>query len=105
MALRALDDGKNNDRMYQLLQRPMRFLSLRTIVVVSELAVMLVAVLMEPGCGWASPARQYTQLDRRLDSVSSLGDLSTLLSTAQPNATTDAPLPGRQPGAHRRIAG
>ena len=35
-----------DERMYQLLQRPMRFLSLRTIVVVSELAVMAVAVLI-----------------------------------------------------------
>ena len=39
--------------MYQLLQRPMRFLSLRTIVVVSELAVMLVAVLIGTWAGYA----------------------------------------------------
>ncbi len=35
---------------------------------------------------------QYSQLDRRLDSVSSLGDISTLLRTAQQD-TVDQPVP------------
>ena len=91
--------------MYQLLQRPMRFLSLRTIVVVSELAVMLVAVLIGTWVWVGITNEQYTQLDRRLDSVSSLGDLSTLLSTAQPNATTDAPSPDGSLVRTARIAG
>ncbi len=91
--------------MYQLLQRPMGFLSLRTIVVVSELAVMLVAVLIGTWVWVGITTEQYTQLDRRLDSVSSLGDLSTLLSTAQPNATTDAPSPDGSLVRTARIAG
>jgi len=94
-----------DERMYQLLQRPMRFLSLRTIVVVSELAVMAVAVLIGTWVWVGITNEQYTQLDRRLDSVSSLGDLSTLLSTAQPNATPDAPSPDGSLVRTARIAG
>lgn len=90
--------------MYQVLRRPMRFLSLRTIVVVSELAVIAVAVSTAWVWVWITN-EQYTQLDRRLDSVSSLGDLSTLLSTAQPNATSDAPSPDGSLVRTARIAG
>lgn len=91
--------------MYQVLRRPMRFLSLRTIVVVSELAVIAVAVLIGTWVWVGITNEQYTQLDRRLDSVSSLGDLSTLLSTAQPNATSDAPSPDGSLVRTARIAG
>ena len=94
-----------NDRVNELLQRPMKFLSLRTIVVVSELAVILVAFLIGTWVWVGITNEQYTQLDRRLDSVSSLGDLSTLLSTAQPNATTDAPSPDGSLVRTARIAG
>ncbi len=96
---------KLNDPMYRLFQRPMRFLSLRTIVVVSELAVIAVAVLIGTWVWVGITNEQYTQLDRRLDSVSSLGDLSTLLSTAPPNAGPDAPSPDGSLVRTARIAG
>ncbi len=87
--------------MYRLLQRPMRIVSLRTIVVVAELAVITVVVLLGAWVWFGITNEQYNQLDRRLDSVSSLGDLSTLLSTAPPNG---APADGSPQGTLVRTA-
>lgn len=91
--------------MYRLLQQPMRFLSLRTIVGVSEVAVIAVAILIGTWVWVGITNEQYTQLDRRLDSVSSLGDLSTLLSTAQPDGGSDALSPEGSLVRTARIAG
>ncbi len=67
----------------------MWMLSLRTIVIAAELAVIAVVILIGAWVWIGITNDQYNQLDRRLDSVSSLGDLSALLSTAQPNGMPD----------------
>jgi len=76
--------------MYRLLRQPLRILSLRTIVIVAQLSVIAVVILIGAWVWVGITNEQYNQLDRRLDSVSSLGDLSTLLSTAQPGGVPDA---------------
>ncbi len=96
---------KLNDRMYQLLQRPMRMLSLRAIVIVAGLSVIAVIILIGTWVWIGITNDQYNQLDRRLDSVSSLGDLSTLLSTAQPSGVPDEPSPEGSLVRTARIAG
>ena len=72
---------KPDELVYRALQRlPIRMLSLRAIVIFAALAVV-VLVLTLGNWVWVGVTNdQYSQLDRRLDSVSSLGDLSTLLS-------------------------
>ncbi len=80
---------ESNERIRRLLQRSIRVLSLRTIVIAAELAVIAVVILIGAWVWFGITNDQYNQLDRRLDSVSSLGDLSALLSTAQPDGTPD----------------
>lgn len=80
------------DRMYRLLQKPMRVLSLRTIVIVAELSVVAVVIAIGAWVWLGITNDQFNQLDRRLDSVSSLGDISALLSTA-PGVGPDEPQP------------
>ncbi|MGV0991874.1 MAG: sensor histidine kinase [Mycobacterium sp.] len=58
----------------------MRMLSLRTIVIVAALAVVALVLTLGVWVWVGVTNDQYSQLDRRLDSVSSLGDFSTLLS-------------------------
>jgi len=71
-----------NEVVYRLLQRlPIRMLSLRTIVIVAALAVVILVLTLGTWVWVGVTNDQYSQLDRRLDSVSSLGDLSTLLSS------------------------
>jgi two-component system, OmpR family, sensor histidine kinase PrrB len=61
---------------------PMRVLSLRTILVVAQLGVIGVVVTLGVWVWVGVTNDQYSQLDRRLDSVSSLGDINTLLNSA-----------------------
>src|SRR5919112_1293885 len=75
------------ERLIRLLTR---FLSLRIIVIVAALSVVALVITLGAWVWFGVTNDQYSQLDRRLDSVSSLGDISTLLRTAQ-NATTDQP--------------
>lgn len=56
-------------------------LSLRTIVIVAALSVVILVLTLGTWVWVGVTHDQYSQLDRRLDSVSSLGDFSTLLST------------------------
>lgn len=64
-----------------MLQRlPIRMLSLRAIVIFAALAVVILVLTLGTWVWVGVTNDQYSQLDRRLDSVSSLGDLSTLLS-------------------------
>lgn len=73
---------KPRELVYRLLQRlPMRMLSLRTIVIVAALSVVVLVLTLGTWVWVGVTNDQYSQLDRRLDSVSSLGDLSTLLSS------------------------
>jgi two-component system sensor histidine kinase PrrB len=69
-----------NDWVYRLLRPLIRVLSLRTIVVVSALAVITLVIVLGTWVWVGVTDDQYSQLDRRLDSVSSLGDMSNLLS-------------------------
>ncbi|BBY42395.1 sensor histidine kinase [Mycolicibacterium celeriflavum] len=76
-------------RLYQLLTR---VLSLRIIVIVAALSVVALVITLGAWVWFGVTNDQYSQLDRRLDSVSSLGDISTLLRTAQ-QADVDPPIP------------
>lgn len=81
---------KPDELVYRLLQRlPARMLSLRTIVTFAALAVVLLVLTLGTWVWVGVTNDQYSQLDRRLDSVSSLGDFSTLLSSKPgPEATS-----------------
>jgi signal transduction histidine kinase len=80
-----------DDGIYRLLRLPMRVLSLRTIVVISALAVVVLVITLGTWVWIGVTNDQYSQLDRRLDSVSGLGDISSLLSAQQTGA--DEPMP------------
>lgn len=84
---------KPDELVYRLFQRlPTRMLSLRTIVIVAALAVVILVLTLGAWVWVGVTNDQYSQLDRRLDSVSSLGDFSTLLTTAPPvGGATSAP--------------
>jgi two-component system sensor histidine kinase PrrB len=77
-------------RGQRLNQLPTQVLSLRIIVIVAMLSVVALVITLGAWVWFGVTNDQYSQLDRRLDSVSSLGDISTLLRTAQ-SATTDQP--------------
>ena len=81
---------KPDELVYRLLQRlPTRMLSLRTIVIFAALAVVVLVLTLGTWVWVGVTNDQYSQLDRRLDSVSSLGDFSTLLSSKPgPEATS-----------------
>jgi two-component system sensor histidine kinase PrrB len=93
-----------DDRVYRLLRLPMRVLSLRVIVIVAALSVVGLVITLGTWVWVGVTNDQYSQLDRRLDSVSSLGDISTLLSTAQ-TASTDQPMPDGSLVRTARIGG
>ena len=84
------------ERLYELLTR---VLSLRIIVVVAALSVVALVITLGLWVWFGVTNDQYSQLDRRLDSVSSLGDISTLLRSAQPAmmTRTNAPSNARPP--------
>jgi two-component system sensor histidine kinase PrrB len=79
-------------RLQWLLRLPMKLMSLRTIVIVSALAVMAVVVSIGAWVWIGITNDQFSQLDRRLDSVSSLGDFSNILSTT-PSTSANQPSP------------
>ena len=82
---------KPDELVYRMLRRlPIRMLSLRTIVIVAALSVVALVLTLGVWVWIGVTNDQYSQLDRRLDSVSSLGDFSTLLS-APPAAGTPMP--------------
>ena len=70
-------------RLLRMAHMPMRVLSLRTIVIVSQLAVIGLVLILGAWVWIGVTNDQYSQLDRRLDSVSSLGDIDSLLNSAQ----------------------
>lgn len=78
---------KPDEIVYRVLQRlPTRMLSLRTIVIVAALSVVILVLTLGTWVWLGVTNDQYSQLDRRLDSVSSLGDVGSLLTTAKPGA-------------------
>jgi len=85
--------------------RPMQaVLSLRVIVVVAALSVVLLVILLGAWVWIGVSNDQYNQLDRRLDSVSSLGDISSLLRSGQ-NDDADLPPPDGSVVRTARIGG
>ena len=70
----------------------MRVLSLRTIVIVAALSVIALVLALGAWVWIGVTNDQYSQLDRRLDSVTSLGDINSLLNTAD-FANADRPMP------------
>jgi len=82
----------------------MRVLSLRTIVVISALAVVILVITLGTWVWIGVTNDQYSQLDRRLDSVSGLGDISSLLSTAQ-RTSAEEPMPDGSLVRTARVAG
>ncbi len=82
---------KPDELVYRLVQQlPNRMLSLRTIVIMAALSVVVLVLTLGTWVWVGVTNDQYSQLDRRLDSVSSLGDFSMLLSEP---TTTDTPNP------------
>jgi two-component system, OmpR family, sensor histidine kinase PrrB len=71
---------------------PMRVLSLRTIVIVAQLGVIALVVTLGVWVWVGVTNDQYSQLDRRLDSVSSLGDINSLINSPQ-QINPDRPTP------------
>lgn len=71
------------DLAYRLLRQPLRLLSLRSIVILSQLGVIILVLTLGVWVWVGVTTDQYDQLDRRLDSLSSLGDVNTLLRSAQ----------------------
>src|SRR6201996_1119894 len=78
--------------VFNHLRLPMKVLSLRTIVIVAALSVIGLVVLLGAWVWIGVTNDQYSQLDRRLDSVSSLGDINTLINSAQ-LTNPDRPMP------------
>ena len=73
-----------SERLYRVLRLPLPVVSLRTIVIVAALSVIAVVIVIGTWVWVGITNEQYTQLDRRLDSVSSLGDVSILLQNTPP---------------------
>jgi signal transduction histidine kinase len=90
--------------LFHHVQLPMKVLSLRTIVIVAALSVITLVVLLGAWVWIGVTNDQYSQLDRRLDSVSSLGDINTLINTGQ-LATPDRPTPDGNVVRTARIGG
>jgi len=82
----------------------MRVLSLRVIVIVAQLAVSGLVVILGVWVWIGVTNDQYSQLDRRLDSVSSLGDINTLLNSPQ-QTNSDRPTPDGNLVRTARIGG
>ncbi|MHA3019448.1 sensor histidine kinase [Mycobacterium sp. BMJ-28] len=93
-----------NDRLYRLLGLPKRALSLRSIVLVAAFSVIMTVITIGTWVWIGITNEQYSQLDRRLDSISSLGDVTTLLSSAL-NDHTDEPAPNAGLVRTARIGG
>ncbi|MEO3759298.1 HAMP domain-containing sensor histidine kinase [Mycobacterium sp. B14F4] len=68
-------------------------MSLRVIVIVAALSVVVLVITLGAWVWFGVTNDQYSQLDRRLDSVSSLGDISTLLRAAPEGGIDQPPIP------------
>ena len=79
------------DLLYRLLRQPLRLLSLRSIVIISQLGVIILVLVLGVWVWVGVTADQYSQLDRRLDSLSSFGDVNTLLRSAQQDGVGPEP--------------
>jgi signal transduction histidine kinase len=93
-----------NDRAYRMLRPLNKALSLRAIVLVSALSVIVLVIILGAWVWVGVTDDQYSQLDRRLDSVSSLGDVSNLLNSS-PGTDSRQPLPDGNVVRTARIGG
>jgi two-component system sensor histidine kinase PrrB len=93
-----------NDRVYRLLRPLNNVVSLRAIVLVSALSVIVLVIVLGTWVWVGVTDDQYSQLDRRLDSVSSLGDVSNLLNSS-PVSDSRQPLPDGNVVRTARIGG
>lgn len=82
---------KPQDLVFRLLRHPLRLLSLRSIVIVGQLSVIILVLTLGAWVWVGVTNDQYNQLDRRLDSLSSLGDVNTLLRSAQQSGIEPQP--------------
>lgn len=87
--------------LYRLLARVM---SLRIIVIVAALSVVGLVIILGAWVWFGVTNDQYSQLDRRLDSVSSLGDISSLLRNSD-NLGLVQPTPGSELVRTARVDG
>lgn len=71
------------DLVFRILAHPLRLLSLRSIVILAQLGVIILVLTLGVWVWVGVSTDQYDQLDQRLDSLSSLGDVNTLLRSAQ----------------------
>lgn len=74
---------EREDLQFRLLNPVARVLSLRAIVILAALAVATLVILLGAWVWFGVNNDQYSQLDRRLDSLSTLGDINMLLKGAQ----------------------
>jgi two-component system, OmpR family, sensor histidine kinase PrrB len=81
-----------------------RVLSLRIIVIVAALAVVGLVITLGAWVWFGVTNDQYSQLDRRLDSVSSLGDISSLLRNSD-DLGLDKPSPNSELVRTARVDG
>jgi two-component system sensor histidine kinase PrrB len=87
--------------LYRLLAR---VLSLRIIVIVAALSVVGLVIILGAWVWFGVTNDQYSQLDRRLDSVSSLGDISSLLRNSD-DLGLDKPSPNSELVRTARVDG
>ncbi len=87
--------------LYRLLARVM---SLRIIVIVAALSVVGLVIILGAWVWFGVTNDQYSQLDRRLDSVSSLGDISSLLRNSETLGLVQ-PAPGSELVRTARVDG
>jgi len=87
--------------LYRLLARVM---SLRIIVIVAALSVVGLVITLGAWVWFGVTNDQYSQLDRRLDSVSSLGDISSLLRNSD-DLGLDKPAPNSELVRTARVDG
>jgi two-component system, OmpR family, sensor histidine kinase PrrB len=96
--------AEHNIRVFRPRRMPMRVLSLRTIVIVAQLSVIALVLTLGAWVWIGVTNDQYSQLDRRLDSVSSLGDIDSVLNSAQ-LTNPDRPAPDGNLVRTARIGG
>ena len=99
----AVGAGQPDVRVFGM-RLPTRVLSLRTIVIVAQLSVIALVLTLGAWVWIGVTNDQYSQLDRRLDSVTSLGDINSLLNSAELTAP-DRPTPDGNLVRTARIGG
>lgn len=82
------------DLVYRALAQPLRLLSLRSIVIVGQLSVIILVLVLGVWVWVGVTNDQYSQLDRRLDSLSSFGDVNTLIRSASQDGAGLEPAEG-----------